>query len=454
MKSTTELKNTLDRLNLVSDSFCLAKWKNTTIHLHNGHTQSCHHVRSHPFEIDPKNPSKMHNTPGKLKSRKKMLNGQRPHECEYCWTVERKGELSDRVHKSSEAAYNDFFQEVLDSNLGANIHPSFLELSFDHTCQFRCMYCSPAYSSRWEKEVAEFGDYPTLGNWINKGYNRNRKALSKMKRDKNIQLFWQWWPELRNHLRYLRITGGEPLLSKETFRLIQDLIKTPQSNLRFAINSNLGFSDERMDKFIGHINQLQDVTKEVLVFTSIDSVGDQAEYIRFGLDEMIFYYNVEKILKKTKKPLTLCFMITVNLLSLPGFSSLLRKIQLLKNRFPEHRIHIDTPYLRQPEHLSVEILTLDFQEYLFDIDWWLKNESTFSESEIQKVSRIIPLVGNPYKNSAIKFLLRKDFLRFIREYDRRKGTSFENTFPEYKRFIELCSSDSQNFHDSFVDRYI
>ncbi len=381
-----------------------------------------------------------------------MLAGQRPRECEYCWKVEEKGELSDRVHKSSETVYRDFFNEIIESNLGETIAPSFLELSFDHHCQFRCMYCSPAYSSQWEKEVMEHGEYPTLGNLINKTASKSRRPLPKKQREQNIHHFWQWWPELRKDLQYLRITGGEPLLSKETTRLIDDLIENPQPHLRFAINSNLGFSGERVDQFMTRLNRLQDVTKEVLVFTSIDTTGEQAEYIRFGLDEILFYYNVEKIFKTAAQPLTFCFMITVNLLSLPGLSGLLNKIQLLKNRFPQHNIHIDTPYLRQPEHLSVEILTPEFQKYLFDTEWWMKNESTFSSSEIQKVSRIIPLVGNSYKNSAKRFLLRKDFARFIREYDRRKNLCFEKTFPEYLQFMELCESDSRNFQDLFVNK--
>ncbi len=454
MKSTTDLEKSQNRLNQVSKSFCLAKWKNTTVHLHNGHTQSCHHVRSHPFQLDPKNPSSLHNTPQKMKARKQMLAGQRPHECEYCWKVERKDQFSDRAHKSAEPVYSEFFEEVLASQLGPSIQPSFLELSFDNLCQFRCMYCSPAYSSQWEKEVNEFGDYPTLGNWVNKAYNKSRQILPKQEKIKNIEAFWQWWPELRQHLKYLRVTGGEPLLSKETTRLIDDLIANPQPHLRFAINSNLGFSGERIEHFLENLNRLQEVTEEVLVFTSIDSIGEQAEYIRFGLDEMVFYYNVEKILKKAKKPLTMCFMVTVNALSVPGLLPLLKKIQLLKSRFPQHRIQIDTPYLRQPEHLSVEILTPSFQKYFFDAEWWLKNESTFSSAEIQKVSRIIPLIGNPQKNSAIKFLLRKDFLRFIQEYDRRKNLKFLEVFPEYSEFIEICSSDAKNLHDSFLNKYI
>lgn len=454
MKSTDELILAKKKLDKVSPSFCLAKWKNSTIHLHNGHTQSCHHVRSQKIELEQKNPPSLHNNTFKKMARKKMLLGKRPAECAYCWKVEDQGEISDRVHKSSEPVYMDFFNDVVASETGAQTQPSFLEISFDHICQFRCMYCSPAYSSQWEKEVREFGEYPTIGNLINKNYNKSRNALPAAQREEYIRAFWSWWPELSSELRYIRITGGEPLLSKETFRLINNIINQPKKNLNFAINSNLGVSEQKMDEFCLLIKKLQSATQEVLVFSSIDCVGEQAEYIRYGLNYSNFLQNIKKLLDSTQRPLTLCFMITVNLLSLPGLKDLLQLISQLRAAYPHHKIQLDTPYLRQPEHLSVEILTPDFRSYIKDSLKFVIQDGSFTESEVQKISRITSLVANVELNPAKTFLLRKDFLRFINEYDRRKGTVFAKTFPEYDEFFKLCSSSRKNFQQSFLQKGI
>ena len=51
-----------DALNNISGSFCIAKWKQTTLHLQNGHTHSCHHPATHkvPWQELTTRPSALH----------------------------------------------------------------------------------------------------------------------------------------------------------------------------------------------------------------------------------------------------------------------------------------------------------------------------------------------------------------------------------------------------------
>ncbi len=446
MENLDKLAKTKKKLAEVSGSFCLAKWKTATLHLHNGNTQSCHHVKSHRAELDPTRPSSLHNTPEKLKARKQMLNGKRPAECSYCWRVEDVGEYSDRVHKSAEPICMDYLPEVLKEQEGPNTAPSMLEISFDHKCQFKCMYCSPFYSTAWEKEIAEHGDYPTVSRYFVQKYN---KPLAKPLKDQYIKAFWDWWPELSDSLEFIRVTGGEPLLSKETYKLMDDLITNPKPKLRFGINTNLGLSESQRSLFIDKLNRLQDSTASVILFTSIDNCGAQAEYIRYGLDYEVFMENLRVILELVKPPLVIGFMTTVNLLSLSGLPELLEEIEKLKIEFPQHYINVDTPYLRNPQYLSIEALTPDFKKYAIEAAEFMAQSEHFSDAEEQKVRRLIPLVGNKATNVAKLFLLRRDFDRFITEYDRRRNTSFEDTFPEYRGFMAMCRSNTQNFQASF-----
>ena len=94
-----------DRLNEVSPGFCLAKWDQVTMHLHNGMTHSCHHPHPHKVTIEEvkKNYRAIHNDPMKLEQRACMLRGERPEPCDYCWRVEdnNKDAVSDRYLKSS-----------------------------------------------------------------------------------------------------------------------------------------------------------------------------------------------------------------------------------------------------------------------------------------------------------------------------------------------------------------
>ena len=159
-------RNTKKKIDKVSPSFCLAKWQQVTLHLHNGHTHSCHHPQTHkiPLEEIKDNPSALHNTNYKKQQRKKMLEGFRPSECQYCWNVEDlEGEhFSDRTIKSSNEDWAaPYFDDVIDAGWEGNITPRAVEVSFGNACNFKCTYCSPIYSSKWQQEIEQLGAYPT-----------------------------------------------------------------------------------------------------------------------------------------------------------------------------------------------------------------------------------------------------------------------------------------------------
>ena len=84
------LEDFRDELNEISPSFCVAKWKQVTIHLQNGHTHSCHHPQTHYVSVEElkRNKTALHNSEYKKEQRKLMLEGKRPEECDYCWRVE------------------------------------------------------------------------------------------------------------------------------------------------------------------------------------------------------------------------------------------------------------------------------------------------------------------------------------------------------------------------------
>ena len=84
------------RLDSVSPSLCLAKWKQVSLHLTTGLNNSCYHPPLHriPVQEIKRNPGALHNTEHKKQQRKLMLQGERPGECQYCWNMEDLGELS------------------------------------------------------------------------------------------------------------------------------------------------------------------------------------------------------------------------------------------------------------------------------------------------------------------------------------------------------------------------
>ena len=144
-------KNSMtNMLNSTGPGFCLAKWTQVTMHLGSGLTHSCHHPTAHkiPLEELKNNPSALHNTKFKKEQRKKMLNGQRPSECDYCWRIEDNGETSDRIYKSLDSFSFKHHDKIAELVGDEDIFPTYVEVSFGRTCNFKCAYCPKAFSSK------------------------------------------------------------------------------------------------------------------------------------------------------------------------------------------------------------------------------------------------------------------------------------------------------------------
>ena len=86
-----------DKLDTISPSMCLAKWSQVSLHLPTGLNNSCYHPPLHKMDKGEvmRDPAALHNTAFKKQQRKKMLEGQRPSECSYCWNIEDTGNYSD-----------------------------------------------------------------------------------------------------------------------------------------------------------------------------------------------------------------------------------------------------------------------------------------------------------------------------------------------------------------------
>jgi pyruvate-formate lyase-activating enzyme len=451
------LDDVRNKLAQVSSSFCMAKWNQVTIHLQNGHTHSCHHPDTHrvPLTELARNPSALHNTVRKKHMRKQMLDGQRPPECQYCWNIEDASadSKSDRLFKSAaEWSWPDY-EKITTSDPSSDIQPSYLEVSFSNRCNFKCSYCLPNVSSKWMEEIKQHGPYPTQKRQNNLEYLRKVKKMP-IEESKNpyVDAFWKWWPELYPALRVFRITGGEPLLSPNTFRVLELIIEKPNPNLVLAINTNLSVPEKQLDRFLELAEQIvrEGKVRSLEIHTSIDSWGKQAEYIRHGLNCEIFSRNVERVLNVIPA-LSFNLMVTYNIFSLFNFNELLNWTLELKRKHIESlkqkQITIDISYLRSPEFQSVRILPLSFtgeieKSILFMQQHFISQQSVdgaagFSADEIQKLVRIVEWMKTPVDDEWVRGF-RVDFVRFFREHDRRRGTNIHADFPELLEFWNEC----------------
>ena len=440
MDDLTYKQQVLDKL---SPAFCGAKWYNATIWLGSGMTTSCHHPL--PHKVDPvaveSNPKLLHNTPEKKEQRRQMQCGERPAGCEYCWKIEDMGSnfISDRVYKSK-IYTNEELQDARNSPHDSDVNLRTLEIAFDRTCNFACSYCNPAFSSTWVKDLKTNGSYQGL---VSDGRNHFTHVHSSSQlygvEDRNpyVEAFFKWWEtDLHSTLRELRVTGGEPTMSADLWRLI-DWFKAnaDKSQTKLAINSNLGGKPEFIDRLIEARSYLPSLD----VYTSCEAIGAPAEYIRDGLD---WNYWWENICKLSEAGVGTHCMMTINALCLETLPDLIEKIlqarKLLGNEFAVFSLNI----LRFPSFQSPLVLPLDIRnrhanrlEELYK-RWAPKylNRSTpmhqFEQGQLERLVTYLRTVETPHSEAFEMPKLHNDFKKFYSQYDVRRNKNFTETFPE------------------------
>ena len=430
-----------------SDSFCGAKWGNATIWLGHGQTTSCHHPPSHQIDIEEIkfNPSAIHNTKHKKAMRALMQEGDKPTECDYCWKIEGmdKGAISDRVYKTiiyQDEQLDEWFTQ--DSNKDVMLKT--LEVAFDRTCNFACSYCNPHFSTTWAKDIKKEGGYKNIlsdgrGHFIDDAPNAD--PFPKGMSNPYIEAFWKWWPELSQHLEEIRITGGEPLMSIDVWKLFKWFEDNPDSEMRFAVNSNLIAKEALIDRLI----EKSHFVKNLHVYTSCEAYSKQAEYIRDGLDYFQWLNNIDRlILDGNIKQIHM--MMTINGLCLFSIVEFLDNMLKIKRRHGGRHVNCSFNILRFPSFQSPLVLpeeirfskANELKEWVDEIKRVKEISNVdgrllFSEWEISQTERLIDYlltVDVPHANTATQDKLEHDFKTFYSQYDNRRGKSLHDVFPK------------------------
>jgi pyruvate-formate lyase-activating enzyme len=452
MTSETEnIKNRTFEMDEISPTFCLAKWHHTTIYLHTGQTHSCYHPAPHAIDLAEikNNPSALHNTLIKKKERAKMLIGEKPAGCKYCWNVESLGtdHISDRMIRNESIYKPERIKEILDNPWDFNVNPEYVEIAFSNECNFKCGYCHPMASSSFHAEIKKFGPYTTV-----KNHALDVDWFTPIPEDDNpyIKAWWEWWPELSKTLNILRITGGEPLMHKSTWNLFDRLREEPRPNLELNLNSNLGVTPRLVTKLSNNVKELLDTNtiNKFKLYTSIDTFSKRAEYLRTGLNVELWESNMKNYLDITGADLTV--MCTFNILSVTSFTDFLEKVLEWRKQYHDpkrRRIRFDTPYLKEPLQYDMHILPKEeFLPYFDNILQFIKdnkddNDTTkFSDLEYERFRRVRNYFATVKYDDHRITEGRKDFYNWFTEYDRRRNTNLLETFPEMTEFWNVCKS--------------
>lgn len=451
-----KIKKVIKITNEVSPTFCLAKWYHVTMYMHTGETHSCYHPAPHkiPLEELADNPSALHNTIHKKKERALMLVGEKPKGCQYCWNVESLSEshISDRLIRNGSLYIPERMQEIKENPWNFNVNPEYIEIAFSNECNFKCGYCHPKHSSSYYSEIKLNGPYKNVSQH---GNSIDEFKLFEEEGNPYIEAWWKWWPEMSKTLNILRITGGEPLMHRTTWKLFDMLDQDPKPNLELNLNSNMGVTPRIIEKFAVRVKKLLDEKKikDFRLYTSMDTWGKRAEYIRTGLKTDLWEKNIDTYIRTTNKQVNV--MCTFNILSVTSFTDFLQKVLDWRKQYQPilnpgkygRRIRFDTPYLKEPLQFDMNILPKEqFLPYFDKILKFIEdnkdeyNPEKFNDIEYEKFRRVRDYFASTNYDEGIVEQGRKDFFTWFSQYDQRRNQNFLETFPEMKDFWLSCEA--------------
>lgn len=200
----------------------------------------------------------------------KFLNNEFDETCNGCKRLEDAGLQSIRQHMI--AMYGEDITPKID----------YMELRTSNLCNFQCRMCNADNSSLIAGEVRNI----TENDW------GEILALSE-------------------NLKYLTLTGGEPLLIKHYYQLLDHLIEKNRTDIELRIYTNASVFNpvfiEKMLKF------------NTTIYLSIDGVGETASTQRIGTDWNVVNENIQKFLAL---PVKVKFHSTFTVLSIVDVHSL------------------------------------------------------------------------------------------------------------------------------------
>lgn len=398
-----------------SKTFCMLPW----VHMHaypDGRAfPCCFGEYWHPMgDLRTHTMEQVWNQEPYKKLRVNMLNDITSRECKKCYEQEKHGAFSMR--NDSNRNYGHLINE-LDQTHSDGYHPEFKirywDVRFSNLCNFSCRSCGPVFSSNW------YNDHIKLYNRKPDVLGRDMQRVEYTAGDEDAML-----EQMLPHVPYLEqvyFAGGEPLIMKEHYFLLEKLIELGKTDIRLQYNTN--FSELRYkDK---HVFDYWKYFKNVSVGASLDASGARAELMRKGTDWLQTLSNRQRMMEEVPH---VDFYVSptisaMNVLHVLDFHKQWTELGLIKAK--DWSVNI----CQSPEWYRVDILPEKFRNevvipaYEKHIEW-LKPQDTLNRA-ITGYQSLVNLMKSNNSNSNWS-----TFVDQVNKLDSVRGENFWKVFPE------------------------
>lgn len=415
--SVNDLSDSQKELLLESKHFCMMPW----VHMHafpDGRAYPCCLSDYwHPVGDLRKNTMQevWNQTPFKT-MRLNMLNDKPCKECTKCYEQEENGAFSMRYDANRNYGHHiNLAENTLEDGTATDFKIRYWDVRFSNLCNFRCRSCGPIFSSNWYNDhVKMFNKTPDV-----LGREMLRVEYTSGNED---DMMAQMLPHLP-YLEQVYFAGGEPLIMKEHYYMLEKLIELGKTDVRIQYNTNfseLTFKGKHVFDYWKHF-------KNISVGASLDASGPRAELMRKGTDWSQTVNNRQKMLAEVPHvdfyvSATISSMNTLHVLD---FHKEWVSLGLIGAK--DFNVNI----CQSPDWYRADIFPSEFKEHVIkpayqDHIEWLEPQDTLKRAT------------NGFK-SMLNFIMSKDneqhYARFVEEtnrLDKTRNENFWNIFTEYK----------------------
>ena len=374
-----------------------------------------------------------------------MLEGKIPASCSKCIAEESKGVASKRIWETGSWMEDGIdVEELIKQTQEDGTVPEklvYLDLRLGHTCNLKCVMCSPHDSSQWVGDHKKV--YPLF---------QAKELKEQMQWDrKDFNNFWHenpdFWKEMYAqipNLKQVYFAGGEPLMIREHKWFLEEIIRQGYADkilIRYNTNGLL-IDDE--------IIELWKKFKKVKVGFSIDAVGDRNYYIRYPSDWATIERNLHK-LDNTPDNIQVSIATAIQILNVKHLADFAKwKItQNFKKVNLENTVGgiqagggiVNMHLLYIPTFLSIRLLPqsdkAEVRRSFGELANWL-HDNYRQDEDFWKL--------NPYGwkrwQAVLDFMDAEDhvdqlpaFKEYIQRMELLRGTDFKTTFPELAHLL-------------------
>jgi organic radical activating enzyme len=375
-----------------------------------------------------------------------MLNGEIPASCTGCFKEERQGIVSKRIWETGTWHRDDngvdipelIRQTKEDGSVPENL--KYLDLRLGHTCNIKCVMCSPHDSSKWVADHKKL--IPVLQDpEVKRQMQWDRKLFNNKWHEKDS--FWKEINAQIPNLRQVYFAGGEPLMIKEHKMFIKEIIRQGyQDKILLRYNSNGLLVDEELIELWSKFHKVK-------FAVSVDASFERDDYIRFPTK----FADVERtlhMLDNTPDNIHISMATAVqifNIKHMPDFIKwkinsnfkkmnigLVGGVKMGGGLVNMHLVHIPTflniTILPEQDKQEVrerfaELKTWLWENYTQDDDFWIHNPSGWSKWEGLLT----------HMDSADNSHLLSGFKEYVNKLDAIRGLNAAAIFPELAHLL-------------------